>query len=99
MKKVIFTFVVIIWVYSNHVISQNILAGWNYNTITGAPVSPIADLGSGTSSIIGSLVVASAATGMDPIINNGCGSQNGSNPGAWAFTATPGLSNESSGVQ
>ena len=99
MKKVIFTFVLIIGIYSNHVISQNILAGWNYNTITGAPVSPVADLGLGTSSIIGSLVAANAATGMDPIINNGCGSQNGSNPGAWAFTAAPGPSNESSGVQ
>jgi len=99
MKKVIFTLVSIIGLYSNQFFSQNILAGWNYNTITGAPVSPIADIGSGTSSFLGSLVVASAATGMDPIINNGCGSQNGANPGAWAFTATPGPTNESSGVQ
>jgi hypothetical protein len=99
MKKVIFTLVLIIGLYSNQFFSQNILAGWNYNTITGAPVSPIADIGSGTSSFLGSLVVASAATGMDPIINNGCGSQNGANPGAWAFTATPGPTNESSGVQ
>ncbi len=99
MKKIIFTLVVIVGMYSNQVISQNILAGWNYNTITGAPVAPIADIGSGTSSFLGSLVVATAATGMDPIINNGCGSQNGANPGAWAFTASPGPTNESSGVQ
>ncbi len=99
MKKIIFTLVAIIGICSNQFISQNILAGWNYNTITGAPVSPVADIGTGTSSFLGSLVVATAATGMDPIINNGCGSQNGSNPGAWAFTASPGPSNESSGVQ
>jgi hypothetical protein len=77
MKKVIFTLVVIIGMYSNHVISQNILAGWNYNTITGTPAAPIADIGTGTSSFLGSLVVAAAATGMDPVINNGCGAQNG----------------------
>ncbi|MFN5312352.1 MAG: choice-of-anchor I family protein [Flavobacteriales bacterium] len=81
-------------------ISQaNFMALWNYNSITGSPVNPIADQGVGTSSVVGSFVVAAAATGMDPLINNGCGSQNGTNPGAWAFTATPGLTNESSGVQ
>ena len=79
--------------------AQSHIALWNYNAIVGAPTAPVADLGTGTSSIVGSLVVGSAATGMDPIINNGCGSQNGLNPGAWAFTASPGLTNESSGVQ
>ncbi len=79
--------------------AQSSIAIWNYNAIVGAPTSPVADIGTGTSSIVGSLVVASAATGMDPIIGNGCGSQNGLNPGAWAFTASPGLTNESSGVQ
>jgi len=79
--------------------SQNTIALWNYNTITGSPANPIADVGTGTSSAVGSMVVAPAATGMDPIINNGCGAQNGTNPGAWAFTANPGASNESSGVQ
>jgi hypothetical protein len=81
------------------VMSQNTIALWNYNTITGAPPSPTADLGIGTSQVVGSLVVANAATGMDPIINNGCGAQNGTNPGAWSFTANPGATNESSGVQ
>ncbi|MEY3084242.1 MAG: hypothetical protein RL037_422, partial [Bacteroidota bacterium] len=79
--------------------AQNILALWNYNSITGTPASPVADLGTGSSQVVGSMVVATAATGMDPLINNGCGTQNGLNPGAWAFTATPGLTNESSGVQ
>ena len=79
--------------------AQNILALWNYNTITGSPAAPIADVGVGTSNVVGSMVVAAAATGMDPILNNGCGSQNGTNPGAWAFTANPGATNESSGVQ
>ena len=79
--------------------AQNILALWNYNTITGSPAAPIADVGVGTSNVVGSMVVAAAATGMDPILNNGCGSQNGTNPGAWAFSANPGATNESSGVQ
>jgi hypothetical protein len=79
--------------------TQSTVALWNYNTITGAPASPTADIGTGSSQVIGSMVVATAATGMDPVINNGCGAQNGLSPGAWAFTATPGLTNESSGVQ
>jgi len=79
--------------------SQNTIALWNYNSITGAPANPIADVGNGTSSAVGSMVVATAATGMDPLINNGCGAQNGTNPGAWSFTANPGATNESSGVQ
>ena len=81
------------------IVAQSQIALWNYNTIIGSPTTYNADLGVGTSSIVGSLTVTSAATGMDPIINNGCGAQNGLNPGAWAFTAAPGLANESNGVQ
>ena len=80
-------------------VAQSQIALWNYNTIIGSPTTYNADLGVGTSSIVGTLTVAAAATGMDPIINNGCGAQNGVNPGAWAFTAVPGLTNESNGVQ
>ena len=80
-------------------VAQSQIALWNYNTIIGSPTTYNADLGVGTSSIVGTLTVAAAATGMDPIINNGCGAQNGLNPGAWAFTAAPGLTNESNGVQ
>ena len=80
-------------------VAQSQIALWNYNTIVGSPTTYNADLGVGTSSIVGTLTVAAAATGMDPIINNGCGAQNGVNPGAWAFTAAPGLTNESNGVQ
>ena len=79
--------------------SQSTIALWNYDGITGTPATPTANVGSGTSLKIGSFVVTSAATGMDPVLNDGCGSQNGVNPGAWAFTATPGATNESSGVQ
>jgi hypothetical protein len=79
--------------------AQQIVALWNYDGITGAPVTTSANVGLGTSSVVGSMVVATAATGMDPIINNGCGSQNGTNPGAWSFTSNPGTTNESSGVQ
>lgn len=81
------------------IVAQSQIALWNYNTIVGSPTTYNADLGVGTSSIVGTLTVAAAATGMDPIINNGCGAQNGVNPGAWAFTAVPGLTNESNGVQ
>jgi hypothetical protein len=96
--KSILTLVIINFFFAS-VYAQSSIAVWNYNAIVGAPTSPVADIGTGTSSIVGSLVVASAATGMDPIIGNGCGSQNGLNPGAWAFTASPGTTNESSGVQ
>jgi len=81
------------------IVAHSQIALWNYNTIVGSPTTYNADLGVGTSSIVGTLTVAAAATGMDPIINNGCGAQNGVNPGAWAFTAAPGLTNESNGVQ
>jgi LEA14-like dessication related protein len=85
--------------FSGKLNAQATIAGWNYDAITGQPTSPIADLGTGSSSIIGSLAIANAATGMHPTTNNGCGAQNGNNPGAWAFTANPGATNESSGVQ
>ncbi len=85
--------------FSGKLNAQATIAGWNYDAITGQPTSPIADVGTGSSSIIGSLAIANAATGMHPTTNNGCGAQNGNNPGAWAFTANPGATNESSGVQ
>lgn len=99
MKQILFTFSVLLGLTTSQIYAQNILALWHYNTISGAPAAPLADVGAGTSQAVGSIVVATAATGMDPINNNGCGSQNGSNPGAWSFSANPGASNESSGVQ
>ena len=95
-SKLLFTLVSILL---STIVAQSQIALWNYNTIVGSPTTNNADLGVGTSSIVGTLTVAAAATGMDPIINNGCGAQNGLNPGAWAFTAAPGLTNESNGVQ
>ena len=95
-SKLLFTFTSILL---STMVAQSQIALWNYNTIVGSPTTYNADLGVGTSSIVGTLTIASAATGMDPIINNGCGAQNGVNPGAWAFTAAPGLTNESNGVQ
>lgn len=100
MKQTLLLILLFIGVNFSKFYAQNIIALWNYNSITGAPLTPIADIGTGTSQAIGSMVVTNAATGMDPIINNGCGSQNGTNPGAWAFSpANPGASNESSGVE
>ena len=97
MKKIVYSLFGLF--LSTAIFGQNTIALWNYNTITGAPAAPTADVGAGTSQAVGSLLVATAATGMDPIINNGCGAQNGLNPGAWALTANPGSINESSGVQ
>ena len=85
--------------FSGKLNAQANIAVWNYDAITGQPTNPIADIGTGSSAIIGSLTIANAATGMHPTTNNGCGAQNGTNPGAWAFTANPGATNESSGVQ
>jgi len=85
--------------FSGKLNAQATIAGWNYDAITGQPTGPISDVGTGSSAIIGSLTIANAATGMHPTTNNGCGLQNGTNPGAWSFTANPGASNESSGVQ
>jgi hypothetical protein len=96
--KSFFLLIIVLFV-SSKFCSQNEIALWNYNTIVGAPTAPISDFGTGTSSIVGTIVATTAATGMDPLINNGCGAQNGLNPGAWSFTATPGLTNESNGVQ
>ncbi len=95
-SKLLFSFT---GIFLSTLVAQSQIALWNYNTIVGSPTTYNADLGVGTSSIVGTLTVAAAATGMDPIINNGCGAQNGLNPGAWAFTAAPGLANESNGVQ
>jgi uncharacterized repeat protein (TIGR02543 family) len=78
---------------------QTTIAQWHYDGISGSPTTYNANVGTGTSSIVGSLAVASSATGMHPTTNSGCGTQNGSNPGAWSFTANPGASNESSGVR
>jgi 2',3'-cyclic-nucleotide 2'-phosphodiesterase (5'-nucleotidase family) len=96
--KNLFTIISLLLIATN-AWSQSTIALWNYDGITGTPATPTANVGSGTSLKIGSFVVASAATGMDPFINDGCGTQNGVNPGAWAITANPGLTNESSGVQ
>ena len=95
-SKLLFSFT---GIFLSTLVAQSQIALWNYNTIVGSPTTYNADLGAGTSSIVGTLTVAAAATGMDPIINNGCGAQNGLNPGAWAFTAAPGLANETNGVQ
>lgn len=98
-------YVLLFWLLVNFLtlltgLAQANLATWNYNTLSGlSPTSYASDLGSGTSSVVGPLTPASAATGMDPVINNGCGSQNGTNPGAWSFSANPGTSTETSGVQ
>ena len=85
--------------FSGKLNAQATIAGWNYDAITGQPTSPIADIGTGSSAIIGSLTIGNAATGMHPTTNNGCGQQNGATASAWAFTANPGATNESSGVQ
>jgi hypothetical protein len=100
MKQTLFLIALFVGFNISEFYAQNINALWNYNSISGAPAAPVPDIGTGSSQAVGAMVVTNAATGMDPIINNGCGSQNGTNPGAWAFSpANPGATNESSGVQ
>ncbi|NBV92827.1 MAG: hypothetical protein EBR91_11785, partial [Flavobacteriia bacterium] len=54
--------------------AQNIIALWNYNSISAAAVlTTSADVGTGVGTIVGSLSASANNTGMDPIINNGCG--------------------------
>ena len=79
--------------------AQATIAGWNFDAISGLQTITIADIGTGSSSVVGSLQVITPGTGMHPTTNNGCGQQNGVTASAWAFTANPGATNESSGVQ
>jgi len=97
--KIKYAFILLVFVITSAK-AQNTIALWNYNSISAAAVlTTSADVGTGVGTIVGSLSASANNTGMDPIINNGCGTQNGTAPGAWSFTANPGAANQSSGVQ
>ena len=51
-SKLLFTFTSILL---STMVAQSQIALWNYNSIVGAPTTNNADLGVGTSSIVGSL--------------------------------------------
>lgn len=74
------------------------IARWTYEPLQGTNTNPTPNIGSGTSEVVGAMTGAGTATGMNPD-GSGCGSQT-SGTTAWAIgTASPGTSNESSGVQ
>ena len=52
MKKLVVILTCITAAFSNEFLGQNTLAGWNYNTIVGAPAAPLADIGTGTSNVL-----------------------------------------------
>jgi hypothetical protein len=76
-------------------VTKPVISQWNFDA-TFTVTSPEPSSGTGTASIVGSLSGAGSATGMNTA--TGCGAQSGGGL-AWAFTANPGASNESSGVQ
>jgi len=77
--------------------AQTTLAQWTYEPLNGTNASPTPNIGSGSSSLVGSMVgFGGTGTGMT---GTGCGAQT-SSTSAWAISsANPGTSNESSGVQ
>ena len=68
------------------------LAQWTFDG-TIVNTSPAPATGTGVASVVGSLAVTGTATGSTDGESQTTGTQ------AWAFTATPGSTNESSGVQ
>ena len=77
--------------------AQTTIAEWTYEPLQGAPATPVANTGSGTSLLVGAMATPGAATGMNT--PTGCGAQT-SGTNAWAIgNANPGAVNESSGAQ
>lgn len=73
------------------------LAIWTYEPLQGTASNPTPNIGSGSSSVEGSMTGAGTGTGMNTA--TGCGAQT-SGTTAWAIgTANPGSLNESSGVR
>jgi hypothetical protein len=95
--KHFFTFLFILLIAKSD--GQSIISEWNYEPLSGAFATPAANIGSGTSALVGSMTTASpgTATGINTL--SGCGTQV-SGQTAWNISnANPGSSNESSGAQ
>ncbi len=80
--------------------SQTTISQWIFEPLQGTNANPTPNTGLGSASLVGSMIgFGGTATGM-LLSGNGCGTQTGANPGAWAIsTANPGTTNESSGAQ
>jgi 2',3'-cyclic-nucleotide 2'-phosphodiesterase (5'-nucleotidase family) len=71
-----------------------VLAVWTYEPLQGTATTPTPNIGTGSSAIVGSMSGAGTSTGS----TNGCAQVTGTT--AWAIgTASPGATNESSGVE
>ncbi|MEO8769404.1 MAG: YDG domain-containing protein [Ferruginibacter sp.] len=81
---------------ANIIAVPDTLAKWTYEPLQGATATPTPNVGTGSSSLVGSMTGPGTATGMN---GTGCGAQvTGQN--AWAIaTAAPGATNQSSGAQ
>ncbi len=82
-------------------VSQAQIASWTYEPLQGAATTPTPNTGAGSSSIVpGATQSPGTASGMDPVVNSGCGAQNGSVNGGWQFSSfDPGSVTETNGVQ
>ncbi len=72
------------------------LAVWTYETLNGVITAPTPNIGTGTSSLVGSMSGLSMATGMNTA--SGCGAQT-SGTQAWAIASAAPGTNESSGAR
>lgn len=71
-----------------------VLAVWTYEPLQGASATPTPNIGSGSSALVGSMTGATTAAGS----TTGCAQATGTT--AWQIgTASPGATNESSGVE
>ena len=71
-----------------------VLAVWTFEPLQGTATAPTPNIGSGSSAIVGTMSGAGTSTGT----NTGCAQVTGTT--AWALaTASPGATNESSGVE
>lgn len=77
--------------------AQTEIARWTYEPVVGNVAAPESNFGNGTSMLVGSMIDAGTATGINT--ESGCGPQTtGTN--AWAINpSNPGTANESSGAQ
>lgn len=87
----------------SHTASAQIFTSWNFEPFTGADTNPTPNIGSGTAAIInngGGTIGTPGVYQRTGMTGSGCGAQNGSALGAWAFEPfAPGTSNESNGAQ
>lgn len=79
------------------------IASWNFEPFLGADTNPSPNIGSGSASIVnggGGTIGTPGVFQRTGMAGSGCGTQNGSALGAWAFEPfAPGSTNESNGAQ